>query len=146
MSTLHSEETRRRSPLEVIEDLWQAWTQNIGCPSDLGTCAPNEVERMARDIGLPASELQRLARRGPHAADLLLRRMAALGLDPDEVGAVDRATFLDLQRVCTDCDCKGRCKRDLGHHPDFNEWEDYCPNVATLKMLDALPWASRREW
>jgi hypothetical protein len=24
------------------------------------------------------------------------------------------------------------------------EWEDYCPNVATLKALDALLWLPRR--
>jgi hypothetical protein len=145
MSILHNE-TNHRSPGAFIVELWHEWTRNAACPSDLAACSLDEVDRWARDVGLSANELQRLARRGPHASDLLFRRMAALDLNPEEVAEVDRATFLDLERVCTFCDCKGRCKRDFARRPDDAEWEDYCPNVATLKMLDALPWSSRREW
>ncbi len=145
MSALYSE-IKRRSPAEVIADWWLEWRGNPACRSDFAACSDGEVDRMARDVGMSVYELQRLNRRGPHAADLMLRRMAALNLDRDEVAAVQRATFLDLQRVCANCDCKGRCKRDLAQHADDAVWEDYCPNVATLKMLDALPWSSRREW
>jgi hypothetical protein len=114
--------------------------------SELAACSENEVDRMARDVGLSVHELQRLVRRGPQAADLLLCRMAALNLDREEIAEADRATFLDLQRVCSSCDCKGFCERELARDPDDPAWEDYCPNVATLKMLNAMPWASRREW
>ena len=145
MSVLHHD-TRHRSPAEVIADWWHDWRANTARSSGLDACSDIEVDRMARDIGLSASELQRLVNRGPHAADLLLCRMAALNLDREEVAEVDRATFLDLQRVCSNCDCKGRCKRELARDPDDPAWEDYCPNVATLKMLDALPWSSRRAW
>lgn len=139
-------ETHRRSPTEAIADWWRDWRQNSAWMSDLAACSEIEVDRMARDIGVSACELQRLARHKPDDAELLFRRMAALDLDPQEVAAVDRATFLDLERVCTLCDCKGRCQRELAQHPDDTDWEDYCPNVATLKMLNALPWSSRREW
>ena len=145
MSALQRE-TYRRSPAEVIADWWHDWAESTAGPSDLTACSEGEVERMARDIGLSGYELERLVRRGAHAADLLYRRMATLDLSSDEVEQVDRATFLDLERVCSNCDCKGRCKRDLAQHADNAVWEDYCPNVATLKMLDALPWSSRREW
>ena len=145
MSILHHD-TRHRSPAEMIADWWHDWRANTARSSDLDTCSEVEVDRMARDIGLSANELHRLVHRGSHAADLLLCRMAALDLDPTEVDQVDRVTFLDLERVCTNCDCKGRCKRDLARRPDDAGWQGYCPNVATLKMLDALPWSSRREW
>jgi hypothetical protein len=143
MSVLHSE-SARRSPTEVIADLWNAWTRNPACPADLAACSADDVDRTARDIGLSGWELRQLARHWSDNAELLFRRMAALKLDPDEVAAADRATFQDLERLCTVCDCKGRCKRDLTNRPDDARWEDYCPNVATLKMLNALPWASRR--
>ena len=139
-------ETRRRSPGEVIADWWHDWRCRAASSPDLDGCSDFEVDRMARDVGLTTPELQRLVNRGRHGADLLLCRMAALDLDPKEVDEIDRATFLDLQRVCTNCDPKGRCKRDLAKRPDDVCWEDYCPNVATLKMLNAMPWASRREW
>ncbi len=138
--------TRRRSPGEVIADWWHDWRQRAASWAELYACDANDVDRIAHDAGLTTYELQHLVRRGPHAADLLLRRMAALGLDPKEVDEVDRATFLDLQRVCTNCDPKGRCRRDLAKRPGDAGWEDYCPNAATLKMLDSMPWASRREW
>ena len=138
-------ETRRRSLGELVADWWHDWRQRAASSSELGACDEHDVDRMAHDAGLTTYELQRLVHRGSHGADLLLCRMAALGLDPKEVDEVDRATFLDLQRVCTNCDPKGRCKRDLAKRPGDAGWEDYCPNVATLKMLNAMPWASRRE-
>ena len=144
--SLFEHETSRRSPGEVVADWWHDWRQRATSSSELAACDQHDVDRIAHDAGLTTYELQQLVRRGPHGADLLLARMAVLGLDPHEVDEVDRATFLDLQRVCTNCDPKRRCKRDLGKRPDDAVWEDYCPNVATLKMLNAMPWASRREW
>jgi hypothetical protein len=52
---------------------------------------------------MSTSELRAAARKGPKAADLLLRRMADLDLDPKEVTRVEPAAFRDLQRVCTMC-------------------------------------------
>jgi hypothetical protein len=145
MPTLNSE-TNRRSPGQVIADWWHDWRHGAARSLELNDCSDFDTDRMARDLGLTASELQRVVHRGRRAADLLLCRMAALDLNPQEVDQIDRATFLDLERVCTNCDCKGRCKRDLARRADDAVWENYCPNVATLKMLNAMPWASRREW
>jgi hypothetical protein len=39
----------------------------------------------------------------------LPRRLEALDLDQGEVAHVERATFRDLQRVYSMCDCKKRC-------------------------------------
>ena len=44
---------------------------------------------MARDIRMSPSELRAVARRGTNSADLLPRRMAALDLDPNEVGRIE---------------------------------------------------------
>jgi len=112
----------------------------------LACCGEYEVERMARDLGMPPSELRKIANHGPEAADLLLRRMAELNLDNKEVAATAPGTFQDLQRLCTLCESHRQCARDLGRDPADKAWEDYCPNVAMLKLLDSLPWASRSEW
>jgi len=37
-------------------------------------------------------------------------------------------------------------RRDLARDATDPGWQDYCPNVTTLKALDAMPWLSRREW
>jgi hypothetical protein len=114
--------------------------------SDFGCCAEAEIERIARDVRMSVSELRALARRGPQAADLLLRRMAALDLDPEEVGRLEPAAFRDLQRVCIMCKSHRRCARDFAHDAPLPAWESYCPNADTLTALGAMPWAARREW
>lgn len=148
MSVPHIEahnQANSRSAAAVLVAWWRDWTHNMASRSELAACSADEVDRMARDVGLSSVELQRLARHRPDEDLLLFRRMGALDLDPADVAEADRATFLDLERVCTFCDCKGRCKRDLARNADDAVWKDYCPNVATLKMLEALHWAGRRE-
>ena len=135
----------RRSPAEVISQWWQTWTSTGPAQEELTCCAEGEVERIAKDIGMPASEIRRLASLGPESADLLSRRMAALGIDRKEVAQTHPQTFRDLQRVCTLCESHRQCARDLARDAGAPGWEDYCPNVATLRALNAMPWASRRK-
>jgi hypothetical protein len=49
----------------------------------LDCCGVAEVERMAHDVGVNAGELCALAGKWPHAAEPLIRRLAALDLHPD---------------------------------------------------------------
>jgi hypothetical protein len=145
MSDLHS----GASPRQMIAGMKQWWRNWRGASSrltELAFCGEYEVERMARDLGMPSSELRKIANHGPQAADLLLGRMAELNLDSKEVAATAPGTFQDLQRLCTLCESHRQCARDLGRDPTDKAWEDYCPNVAMLKLLDSLPWASRSEW
>ena len=102
---------KRRPPVEVILQWWQVWTSNGPALSGLACCAEGEVERIAKDIGMPASEIRRLASLGPESAELLLRRMAALDLDRKEVAQMEPQTFRDLQRICTLCESHRQCAR-----------------------------------
>jgi hypothetical protein len=138
-----SMEHKAQSPLEAI---WQWCRGFVGSRSTLAPCEIEGADRMAHDIGVSTAELHDLASRGPHSANLLCRRMDVLDLDQNEVARTERATFQDLQRVCSLCDGKKRCARDLARNPDDPVWKDYCSNAQTLTALGALPWASRREW
>jgi hypothetical protein len=137
---------KRRSPIEVISDWWRDWTRNSSAFSDHTCCAEGEVERLARDMGVSASELRKLARLDPNAAALLPRRMAALDLELNEVSREEPGSYHDLQRVCAMCETHKQCARDIARDPADAAWEGYCPNVATLRALNAMPWAARREW
>ena len=117
-----------------------------GSQSSFSICGDEDVERMGHELGISAAELRQVASKGPESADLLQDRMAALDLDRGEVARREPATFQDLQRVCTMCDCHRRRARDLECDPLNAAWEDYCPNVTTLKALGVQPWAVRREW
>lgn len=135
-----------RQMIDGMRQWWRNWRAAGSGFTELACCGAYEVERMAHDLGMPSSELHKIANRGPDAADLLLRRMAELNLDNKELAAAAPGTFQDLQRLCTLCESHRQCTRDIGRDPADKAWEDYCPNVATLKLLDSLPWASRNEW
>jgi len=104
------------------------------------------VPMMAHDLGMPVADLRKLADHGPEAADLLARRMVELDLNSDELAATAPGTLQDLQRLCTLCESHRKCARDLGRDPADKASEDYCLNVAMLKLLDSMPWKSRSEW
>ncbi len=135
----------KRSRFQALWRVLSDWVTG-GSPSWESCCGELEIERIARDVRMTPAELHAVAKRGPGAADLLLRRMAALDLDPAEVAQVGPQTFRDLQRVCSLCESKRRCMRDLAHNAAAPLWQDYCPNAQTLMALDVQPWASRREW
>ncbi len=100
----------------------------------------NEVDRLdlqemnclVKDLGIPADEIRILAAKDKNAADLLIRRMETLGLDP---ARVDSAVMHDLQRCCSTCGDKGRCVHELEDHPREPLWPKYCPNEQTLAAL-----------
>jgi len=133
-----------RSLPQTIGRWFKARSEQAG--GDLMALSDREVEHIAEDLGLSTAELYRLARSDSKDADLLLQRMAALDLDCKEVAKLEPATMHDLQRLCTLCSRRKRCAGDLARTPLDPRWKNYCPNVATLLALDAMPWEARREW
>jgi len=136
-----AKDTDRRSG-ETILQRCRDWFER----SDLNDLAKDETERVASDLHMTASDLYALAKQGPGSAALLERRLVALDLDREEILQSEPAVFRDLQRVCSLCKSKKQCASDLAHAPCAAVWKSYCPNVGTLSALDAMPWASRREW
>jgi hypothetical protein len=132
-------EQKRSSLTEIIAGWWQKWTGFNPAYSDISCCEQDDVERIARDVGVPAAELRALAKLGPGSADLLLRRMIALKLDQNKVFQTEPGTLHDLQRICSVCGSHKRCEHDLARSSAGAAWEDYCPNAATLKVLSTMP-------
>jgi hypothetical protein len=75
--------------------------------------------------------------------NLLLRRMIVLGLDRDDVSRTEPQIFCDLQADCVVCNSRQQCTFDLVCNSESENWQDYCPNYAKLKMLSVLPWLHR---
>src|SRR5262249_62055755 len=116
---------------KAVLQWWRGWTRRSAARLELKCRGEDEVERMAKDVGVSASELRRLASLGPDSADLLLRRMAALDLDRTEVSRTEPQAFQDLQRVCTMCNHHRRCRRGLARDSGVSAWGDYWPNGTT---------------
>jgi Family of unknown function (DUF6455) len=118
-----------------VADWWRreaAARENLGSLDAIG---PVEIARMAQDIGISTSDLRALARHCSDAADLLQRRLESLGLDASELGSSATAQLRDMERLCTLCESKGRCARDLDADPSDPIWRQYCPNHETLVAL-----------
>jgi hypothetical protein len=77
---------------------------------------------------------------------LLLRRMEALALAPEEVMRLETRVFSDLAAACASCTIKPRCALDLGCTEVVGEnWGEYCPNTAVLQAIADLPWFANGE-
>ena len=135
--------------IEAISRRWSDWVKRRRAVSELSELkcyAEEEIERIAKDVGVSSTAIHKLVSRGSDAANLLLHRMAVLNLDRNEVSRTEPQVFQELNRNCALCDSRRRCMRDLARDSNDPVWEEYCPNAATLLALNALPWMSRREW
>src|SRR5215475_3002867 len=55
---------------KAIADWVNTYRNTIGSNNEFGMCGPDEVARMAKDIGVTSSQLQDLVRKGPDSAKL----------------------------------------------------------------------------
>jgi len=94
-----------------------------------------EVEAIARDIGVSDELLKSLAARGPGAGVELSKLMQALSLDATEVARKDAALMRDMSIACSGCQEVGYCRRDLEEGTASSNFTQYCPNGDTLREL-----------
>ena len=118
-----------------IADWWRKHAALRENSNDLDSLGADELARVAMDVGIPASDLRALAQHCSDAADLLERRIAALGLNAEALAHDPRAQMRDMERLCTMCESKGCCARDLAADPTDPVWRQYCPNEQTLTEL-----------
>lgn len=103
-------------------------------------CA-DEIKRLAHKSRISTCDLRTLAMLGIHGADLLRRRMLILRVDPNRYCRSEPANFRKLQKSYSACNSHERCALDLAQDavdPTRPDWQDYCPNVAMLKMLSVF--------
>lgn len=102
---------------------------------ELGECSPQDVARIAADIGVPPGELRALAAKGPGAADLLEKMLLKLHVDPAQLANANPAIMRDLQRLCVVCGQKERCQHELKEGTAAEHYHEFCPNAFTLDAL-----------
>jgi uncharacterized protein YjiS (DUF1127 family) len=128
------------NPWTAVSTGFAAWWRNMRAAraslGELEECG-KEATHIAHDLGLAPSELRNIAAKGPDAAHQLEMRLDALHLDPAALRRDEPLVMRDLERVCSVCGSKRRCKRDLARFPDDGVWRKYCPNATTLDALEA---------
>ena len=135
MTTLSSFERQYPavSPLIAAIAGWRRKWNSRSSISNLGSCAGGDIDRIASDLGVTPAELRSLER--TEEPLLLPQLLAELHIDATELARSEPAVLRDLQRVCSLCDCRRRCKMELAEGDAAATYEAFCPNALTLKAL-----------
>ena len=112
------------------------WIRNYRARAELEAMSPDEVGRLANDIGLSTGELERLVDAG-HDPAQLSEMLRTLGLDEAALARVEPATLRDMQRLCGLCEAAGTCRHALDAGIAVTSYRGFCPNAATLDALKA---------
>ena len=113
---------------------WRNWVGNRAGRAELESFNSDELRRVAMDVGVNARELCSMAGRWPESSNLLLRRMATLGLDAREIDRSQPSVSNDLNRLCSMC---VRRNDAITNSPRTRSKQEYCPNVSTLTAWTA---------
>jgi hypothetical protein len=137
---MHPKPTQASWPVidNVISPLAEWWRHHAILrenAAELDAFGPEETARLAQDVGVAPGDLRELARHYTDAADLLEKRLEALGLSSADLVKTAPAELRDMERLCTLCQSKGRCARDVATDPGDPAWHQYCPNEQTLTSL-----------
>jgi len=74
-------------------------------------------------------------------SDLFSRRFTHIGLHTERLTARQSAILEELRARCPSCESPSRCAADLAVTPPhriMENWDEYCPNAARLRILAAL--------
>jgi hypothetical protein len=118
------------------------WARNLARSGDWleESIGADEMRHIAQDLGMSVSDLHQLITSGSDNSELMLRRMRALGIDPEQFAREELACFREFQRACSLCAARGRCVHDLAAADPLlsPDWKDYCPNAPIMNMLSAV--------
>ena len=121
--------------LKPIADWVTSYRNAIGFQNEFGACGPDEVMRMAKDIGVTPSQLQELIRRGPDSANLLKRMLVALHVDPKIIADMDPLVMREMKWLCITCSNKEQCEHELAKGTATKHFHEFCPNAVSIDEL-----------
>jgi hypothetical protein len=125
--------------VKAIADWVSKYRNAIGF-DELGMCGPDEVMRMAEEIGVTPSQLHELASKGTGNPNLLKSMLLALHVDPEVLADMDPLIARELKWLCITCGNKQRCKHELAKGTAAEHFREFCPNAVSLdELLDQGP-------
>lgn len=121
--------------LKAIADWVSNYRNAIGFNNEFGMCGPDDVMRMAKEIGVTPSQLHELASKGPGNANLLKTMLVALHVDPKILADMDPLIMRELKWLCITCSNKKRCEHELAKGTATEHFREFCPNAVSLDEL-----------
>lgn len=120
----------------ALIDTFADWLKHRRELAEIRQLDSAEFDRIAADLEISLYDLDQLVRHGLHAADELPLVLNALGIDQAKLEKTQPRVLHDMQRVCALCRHKAQCDRDLIAGTSAAHYEGYCPNAATLGVIE----------
>lgn len=114
--------------------LLRDWRARSSLRRSLQALGSDERDRILRESGLDAADLDVCLGTVFGSEDLLSRLIRAIGLDPDRIRRTSPETMRDLERTCMTCRGKRRCRSHLVRS-QAAQYRDFCPNAEILAHL-----------
>ena len=120
--------------LKAIAAWVSIYRNALGLNNEFGMCGPDEVMRMAKEIGVTPSLLRELSK-GHGNANLLKSMLVALHVDPKVIADMDPLVMRELKWLCITCSNKKRCEHELAKGTAAEHFREFCPNAVSLDEL-----------
>jgi len=133
-------------PYPIVQDLidsFASWLKHRREMNEIRQLDRADFDRIASDLRIAPDDLEELVRHGKHSADELPMMLQQLGINAEGLGRAQPLLFRDMERVCSLCNHKGQCDRDLADGTAAANYHGYCANAATLESLDRADVAPR---
>lgn len=130
--------TVQEKPYPVVElmiDTFGDWLKHRREMREMNEMDAANFSQIASELRMSTTDLESLVRQGPHAADELPKMLAALGIDQEALARTEPHVLRDMERVCSLCNHKRQCDRDLAAGTAAKHYEEYCGNADTIDGL-----------
>jgi hypothetical protein len=115
-------------------DALAVWMSHQGGHAVPGLPENDELDQLARDLGMNANDLRYLVNSVPDSLQLP-EMLKALGIDEASLRRVQPTLLRALQRRCAQCEVVGRCRHSLDRNAAAQVYDQFCPNAAALAAL-----------
>lgn len=102
----------------------------------IGLSQADTFDALAKDLGVSPNELSYLVNSAPDPVQLP-DMLKALGIDEAALRRAQPALLRAMEDVCAQCAVLGRCRYALAREAAASEYEQFCPNAASLAALRA---------
>jgi uncharacterized protein YjiS (DUF1127 family) len=126
-------------PYPRVQDFiesFAAWLKHRRELNELRQLDRADFDRIAHDLRIAPDDLEELVRQGKHAADELPKMLEQLGISAEGLGRAQPLLLRDMERVCSLCNHKSQCDRELADGTAVENYHGYCGNASTLESLD----------
>lgn len=123
---------------KTVADVVKQWREVVASARELAGSSQTTAD-IARDLGLSPIELRMLAAKGADAAKELPCLLESLRISIQTIAEKDPMVLRDLQRVCSVCEHKRQCDRDIAAGTLAKNYDRYCLNAETVNAIKCDP-------